>query len=149
MEWWIWILIGLLLVLTEVVTPGGFYFIFFGAGAVVVGVLAGFGVAGPLWFQLILFSLLSVLSLWFFRDKLLRLTRGRSRQNIDSLIGEIAVAVDEIAINCIGKAEMRGTSWTARNVGTKPLLRGERATVERVEGLTIFVRAERNQGRES
>jgi membrane protein implicated in regulation of membrane protease activity len=144
MEWWIWILLGLLLVLTEVATPGGFYFIFFAIGAAVVGVLAGFGAAGPLWFQFILFSVLSVFALLFFRDKLLRLARGRSRQNIDSLIGEIAVTMDDIAINSIGKAEMRGTSWTARNVGTTPLVRGERARVERVEGLTIFVRSESN-----
>lgn len=142
MEWWIWILIGLLLALAEIATPGGFYFIFFGVGAVVVGVLAGFDTAGPLWFQIILFSLVSIGALSLFRDKLLRITRGRGRHNIDSLIGEVAVAIDEIAINAIGKAEMRGTSWTARNIGTRPLLRGERARVERVEGLTLFVRSE-------
>jgi membrane protein implicated in regulation of membrane protease activity len=144
MEWWTWILLGLLLVLAEIVTPGGFYFIFFGVGAIVVGVLAGFGAAGPLWFQFILFPLLSILALWFFREKLLEWTRVAPRQKIDSLVGEIAVAVDEIAINSIGKAEMRGTSWNARNVGNKPLARGQRARVERVEGLTIFVRAESN-----
>ena len=48
MEWWTWILLGLLLLLAEIVTPGGFYIIFFGVGAVVVGVLAGFDAAGPL-----------------------------------------------------------------------------------------------------
>jgi membrane protein implicated in regulation of membrane protease activity len=142
MAWWIWILCGLLLLLAEIVTPGGFYFIFFGIGAVVVGVLAGFEAAGPLWFQFILFSVLSVVALWFFREKLLQLTRAAPRHKIDSLIGEIAVAVDAIAINSIGKAEMRGTSWNARNVGNKPLAPGERAKVERVEGLTIFVRSE-------
>jgi membrane protein implicated in regulation of membrane protease activity len=63
MEWWIWILLGLLLLLAELLTPGGFYIIFFGVGAVVVGVLAGFNVAGPLWFQVILFSVLSVIAL--------------------------------------------------------------------------------------
>jgi inner membrane protein len=54
------------------------------------------------------------------------------------------VAAEDIAANAIGKAELRGTSWTARNVGEKPLARGERCTVERIEGLTIFIRAEQN-----
>ena len=142
MEWWIWILLGLMLLLAEIVTPGGFYFIFFGIGAVAVGVLAGFDAAGPVWFQFILFSILSPVTLWLFRGKLLQLTDGGPVQNVDSLIGETAVAVDEIAINAIGKAEMRGSSWNARNVGDKPLARGERAKVERIDGLTIFVRPE-------
>jgi membrane protein implicated in regulation of membrane protease activity len=65
-------------------------------------------------------------------------------QNVDSLIGETAVASDQIDVNGIGKAEMRGTSWSARNVGDQPLKRGERAKVERVEGLTLIVRPEGN-----
>ena len=142
MEWWIWILVGLLLVLAELVTPGGFYFIFFGAGAVGVGVLAGLQAAGPVWLQFILFSALSVGALWLFRGKLLRLTQTASRDPIDNLIGETAVAVDEISINAVGKAELRGASWSARNVGDQPLARGERCKVEKVEGLTIFVRRE-------
>jgi membrane protein implicated in regulation of membrane protease activity len=144
MEWWTWILLGLLLLLAEIVTPGGFYFVFFGTGAVLVGVLAGLGAGGPLWFQFILFPVISLLTLWFFRESLLQLTSSGARDNIDSLVGEVAVAADEIAVNAIGKAEMRGTSWSARNIGAKPLARGERARVERVEGLTIFVRAENN-----
>lgn len=144
LEWWTWILLGILLLLAEVVTPGGFYIIFFGVGALIVGVLAGFDAAGPLWFQFILFSLISILALWLFREKLLRLTQKTPAQNIDTLVGEIGVAAEDIAINSIGKAELRGTSWTARNVGDRPLGRGQRCTVERVEGLTLFVRAEQN-----
>jgi membrane protein implicated in regulation of membrane protease activity len=49
-----------------------------------------------------------------------------------------------MAVNAVGKAELRGASLTARNAGDKPLARGQRCTVERVEGLTIFVRAEHN-----
>ena len=63
MDWWIWILLGLLLLLTELVTPGGFYILFFGIGAVIVGILTGFKASGPPWFQFILFSVLSVLCL--------------------------------------------------------------------------------------
>ena len=55
-----------------------------------------------------------------------------------------AMAVDAIGINALGKAEMHGTSWNARNIGDKPLARGERCRVDRVDGLTIFVRAEQN-----
>ena len=142
MEWWIWLLLGLLLLFAELVTPGGFYIIFFGIGAIVVGILARFQAAGATWFQFILFSIVSVLSLWLFREKLLQLTRARSSHGVDNLVGETAVLLEDISMNGIGKAEMRGTSWNTRNVGDKPLARGQRCRVERVDGLTLFVRAE-------
>ena len=144
MEWWIWILLGLALLLGELVTPGGFYIIFFAVGALIVGLLAGFDIAGPVWFQVILFSVFSVITLWLFRERLLQLTQGSRRDDIDSLVGETAIVTEEIAVQGIGKAEMRGTSWSARNIGEKPLARGERCKVKRVEGLTIFVRAEQS-----
>jgi membrane protein implicated in regulation of membrane protease activity len=142
MDWWIWILLGLVLLLAELVTPGGFYILFFGLGGIAVGLLSVFEAAGPIWFQIVLFSIISVFSLWFFREKLLELTRGPSMDRVDTYIGETAVVLDDISVNGIGKAEMRGTPWTTRNVSGRPLARGERCKVERVEGLTIFVRAE-------
>jgi len=142
MDWWIWILLGLALLLAELVTPGGFYILFFGLGGIAVGLLSVFEAAGPIWFQIVLFSIISVFSLWFFREKLLELTRGPSMDRVDTYIGETAVALDDISVNGIGKAEMRGTPWNTRNVSGRPLARGERCKVERVEGLTIFVRAE-------
>lgn len=142
MEWWIWIVLGLALLLGELVTPGGFYILFFGIGALVVGALAGFDVAGPAWFQVVLFPIISVVSLWLFRERLLQATQKETPYNIDSMVGETAVMMEAIPSNGIGKAEMRGTSWSARNIGEKPLARGERCRVERIEGLTIFVRSE-------
>jgi membrane protein implicated in regulation of membrane protease activity len=144
MEWWVWILAGLLLLVGELITPGGFYIAFFGIGAIVVGALAALQIAGPVWVQFGLFSAVSVLALWLFREKLLRLSQGPDRGQVDSLIGETAVTLEGIPLNGIGKAEMRGSSWSARNIGEKPLARGERCKVERVEGLMIFVRAEQS-----
>lgn len=142
MEWWVWILAGLLLLVCELLTPGGFYILFFGIGAIVVGLLSGLNVAAPLWIQFGLFSIVSVLALWLFRERLLRYSQGPDRGQVDSLVGETAVVLEDISINAIGKAELRGTSWSARNVGEKPLARGERCKVERVEGLTLAIRPE-------
>jgi membrane protein implicated in regulation of membrane protease activity len=144
MDWWIWIVLGLMLVLGELVTPGGFYILFFGIAAIVVGILAGFNVAGPPWFQVIVFSVLSVLTLWLFRERLLQSTHPDILDQVDTLVGETAVITEEIPSRGIGKAEMRGASWSARNIGEKSLARGERCKVERVEGLTIYVRTEQN-----
>jgi membrane protein implicated in regulation of membrane protease activity len=142
MEWWHWIVLGLALLFGEVITPGGFYILFFGIGALIVGGLAGLNLAGPAWFQVVLFSVISIATLWLFRERLLQATQGGAPYNVDSMVGETAVIMEEIPGNGIGKAEMRGTSWNARNIGQQPLARGERCRVERIEGLTLIVRHE-------
>ena len=93
---------------------------------------------------MIVFSVLSLITLWLFRERLLQSTHQDRPDQVDTLLGETAVIIEEIPSKGIGKAEMRGTSWNARNVGDKSLMRGQRCIVERVEGLTIFVRAEQN-----
>jgi len=43
MAWWLWLLVGLALLGIEMITPGGFFTIFFGVAALIVGVLTRFG----------------------------------------------------------------------------------------------------------
>jgi membrane protein implicated in regulation of membrane protease activity len=88
-------------------------------GAVVVGVLAGFNVAGPLWFQVILFSVLSVIAFWLFRERLLQLTQGGPRGSVDSFIGETAVVVEDIAINSMAKRNCAAPLGTRVTLETK------------------------------
>jgi membrane protein implicated in regulation of membrane protease activity len=141
--WWHWLVLGLLLVLAELATAGGFYVIFFGVAALLVGVLAGFGLAGPLWAQLMLFSVTAVASLVVFRSRLLQwVQHDPQRPEIDTLVGEVGVASDELAPGTVGKVEVRGTAWTARNTTSAPVNRGTRIRVVRVDGLTLDVEPE-------
>ncbi|HXK11598.1 MAG TPA: NfeD family protein [Vicinamibacteria bacterium] len=142
MAWWIWVLGGLALLVAEVAAPGGFFAVFFGAGAILVGALKAFGWDGPSWAEWLVFTVLSVVSLAIFRRPLMRhfnLTPGKP---VDRLEGETAVVTDDVAPGGVGKAEMRGTSWTARTAGTAPLPKGRRCRVERIEGLTLWLRPE-------
>lgn len=49
---------------------------------------------------------------------------------------------EDLAPGAVGKAELRGTVWTARNEDTRSLTRGERCRVMRVDGLTLSIRSE-------
>ncbi len=143
MLWWYWVVLGLLLSAIEILTPGGFYLIFFGASAMIVGVVSALIYPGPAWFEWLLFSVLSVVSVIFFRSPLLKaIGIGGGHETVDSLVGEIAIPIDDIAPNAVGRAELRGTTWTARNGGQVPLARAQRCRVERVEGLQLWIRAE-------
>lgn len=139
MSWWVWMLLGLLLVGLEVAT-GTFVLLFFGVAALVTGVAALFGL-GSVWLQVPLFLLVAVVAVLVFRRPLLsRLKVDDDPRDIDRLTGETAVASEDIAAGDIGKVALRGSSWSARNLGAAALARGQRCTVERVEGLTLWVR---------
>jgi len=144
MVWWLWLLVGLALLGVEMLTPGGFFTIFFGVAALIVGLLARFGLAGPPWMQWVLFSVLSVLSLLVFRKPLLEWMRRRevSRPEVDSLVGQSAVVLEPVAGDGVGKAELRGTAWSARSVDGSPLPAGRRCSVARVDGLTLWLKAD-------
>jgi membrane protein implicated in regulation of membrane protease activity len=53
--------------------------------------------------------------------------------------------VEEIGPGAVGRAELRGTVWSARNQDTAALARGQRCTVVNVDRLMIFIKAERER----
>lgn len=141
--WWHWLALGLVLVALEVGVAGGFYILFFGVAAIVISALGLLGVAGPLWVQLLLFSVLSVVSLLFFRSPLLRWMKlDRASPDIDSLVGETGVTLDDIAPGQMGRAELRGTVWSARNISAGILQKGRRCVVAGVDRLTLLINPE-------
>ena len=141
MSWWMWAVMGLALLGGEMLTPGGFYFLFFGVSGLVVAALVALGWGGPAWFQWFLFSVVSVICLVPLRSRLVRWVSGglETAPRVDALVGETALLLEDIASGEIGKAELRGSSWNARNAGARPLRKGERVRVTRVEGLTLWL----------
>ena len=145
MPWWLWMLLGFALLAVEMVTPGLFYFFFFGVGAIMVGALVGVGVDASVSLQWLLFSVFSVAALLLFRRKLVALLESKNTNartgDLDSLVGEVVVLTDNLAPNAVGKAEGRGSSWTVVNGSSESLSRGQRCRVYLMEGLTLWVRA--------
>ncbi len=143
MPWWAWLLVGFLLLGGELLTPGGFWLLFFGLGAMAVGLLDLFGFVLPAWGQWLLFTGLSIGATLTFRKPLLdRLQKKMPAPQGDELAGEIATPVEKIAPDGVGKVELRGTSWNARNISPRPLAAGERCRVVRVEGLQLLIEPE-------
>ena len=141
--WWHWLVVGLLLVLVELATPGGFFMIFFGIAALIVGLMAGAGFGGPVWMQLLMFSVISVASLMLFRTRLLKWMQvDPQAPEVDSLIGEIGQLEGAIGPGQMGRIEVRGAAWSARNATALELPRGMRCRVVRVKGLTLEVEPE-------
>ena len=140
MQWWHWLAVGLVLIALEMAAAGGFYVIFFGVAALAIGALHLFDLAGPAWFQFLLFSVLSVASLALFRSPLLKwLQLDKPGSDLNSVVGEIALPLDDIPPDAVGRAELRGSVWKARNASHLAIIRGQRCTVVRVAGLMVFL----------
>ena len=138
MAWWLWLLLGLVLAALELATTGGFYLIFFGVSAMFIGLMGAIGLAGPLWLQWLVFTILSIILLLAFRRPILRMMNVDTGP-VDSLVGQFAITEDVIQPGAIGRAELRGSSWSARNLHSAELARGQRCRVERVDGLMLFL----------
>jgi membrane protein implicated in regulation of membrane protease activity len=140
MSWWIWVVIGFLLLCVEFASTT-MHIGLFAVGAFVTAVVVGIGVDVPLWGQILIFTITSLLSFFFIRPALMKRLRLDEKKVVDSLVGEQAVALEDIGVNGNGRAEMRGTTWSARNIGETALIRGQRCIVAAVEGLVLHVRA--------
>jgi inner membrane protein len=139
MEWWMWLAAGLVLVVAELATPGGFVIIFFGIGALAVGALALLGVVTSVPLQFLWFSVLSVASLAFLRGRVQSRIQTPPSSTVDSLVGVVAMVQDQMAPRAIGRVEVRGSMWAARNTSNVTLDPGQRALVAAVDGLTLAV----------
>ncbi|MCA9753890.1 MAG: NfeD family protein [Gemmatimonadetes bacterium] len=142
MSWWIWVVLGAILLGAEVVVTTDFWLVFFGASALVVGLLGAFGVVLTPPLQWGLFALVAVAGLVAYRGPLKRRLARVDREMGPELVGESAVAQGELAEGQRGKVELRGTLWDARNEGPEPIAEGGRCEVVRVDGLTLTVRSE-------
>ncbi len=139
MVWWLWVLLGLALLAVEMATPGGLFALFFGIGALAVAPLAAIG-ASPVW-QWLAFSALSLALLAALRGWMQEKLARRAGPRVDDIVGEEVRVLEDVPAGGEGKAELRGVPWSARAVDGGALRAGQRARVERIDGVTLYLRA--------
>jgi membrane protein implicated in regulation of membrane protease activity len=144
MEWWGWAILGIACMVIEVHLTQDFTLFCVGVAAFVVTAVAAFAVDLPFWSHWLLFSALAVVVLLTVRKPLLgRLRPDRGRDaDFDYLLGEVATPSEDLAGNGVGKAELRGSVWTVRNAEPTNLNKGQRCRVTRIDGLTLWIKAE-------
>jgi membrane protein implicated in regulation of membrane protease activity len=134
-----WVAGGMLLAVVELATPSGFFIIFFGLAAMTVGVLAHFAVITSWWVEWLLFTALSIAYLVLFRRRLQSRFQNPPSSTVDSLVGGPAVAKEPMLPGAVGRVEVRGSAWSARNASDVALETGQRCRVVSVDGLLLSV----------
>jgi hypothetical protein len=143
MDWWMWLAAGFVLLVLELVTPSGFFIMFFGVGALVAGALSATGLVTSAGLQWLVFTAASVVCLLLFRGKIqARVESTGARPPVDSLVGEVVLPVEGIAPGAVGRVSLRGSNWEARNDGTVGVYANQRCKVVRVSGLQVGIVAE-------
>lgn len=138
--WWVWMVIGLLLLVAEMILPTDFFVFFTGVGATAAALTTGLGLTDGLMSQAVTFAAVSVISLVTMRGWMRRLLhRDMPDKPIDSLVGQTATTVGEIPPNGTGQVMLRGSPWKARNTSASPIAAGARVRVEQTDSITLLV----------
>ncbi len=137
--YWHWIVFGLILVILEMLLPG-FVLIWFGVGALLVGGLL-YLIPDMVWqWQLFIFSIFSVISVFAWRiwskdnltdDPESEVLNQRGR----ALIGRETVLIEPI-VNGVGRVQVDDTFW---RVNGGDLKNGQLVRVIDVDGATLKV----------
>src|SRR5436305_992421 len=143
MEWWAWIAVGAILLGSELAfVDAQFYLVFVGSAALAVGFLDLAGAHLPAWLQWLLFTALAVVSMVGFRRRIYE----RMKRNLPTMksgpAGEIVILTTALPPGETCRIEYRGGSWSAINGGHSVIAAGGHARIERVDGLTLVVRAD-------
>ena len=137
----LWLIAGIILILSEFIIPG-FIICFFGASAIITGILYWFIPALTFAWQILLFAVLGVLLLIACRRYMPGVFKGKengSDRDIDddNVSGSTCVCRADIAPGVPGKVEFRGSLWNAISSDTIPA--GSRCIIKSRNNITLEV----------
>lgn len=139
--WLVWTIVTFACLILEL-SSGDFYITCFAIGAIVAIVSAL--VEFPLWGQVVVWAVCSVLSIWLVRPHLIKaLHKGADsrKSNADALLGQVGVVSESIVAGGFGRVKLDGDDWKSEAphatsdlpVGTKVRVIGRESIILSVE----------------
>lgn len=135
-----WLVILVVLVIVELMTMG-LTTIWFAGGALAGLILALVG--APLWLQIVVALVVSVILLFFTRPIAVKyFNKDRVRTNAESLIGRAAVVIGEIDnLRNIGQVNVGGQEWSARSYAEDVIIEpGTVVEILSISGVKLIVK---------
>ena len=138
MDTFLWFALLLIFIITEAVTVNmvSAWFAVGSLGALVTALLGG-----KLWLQVVVFLLVSAITLALLRPIAKKhFTPRLTRTNVDALTGKTCLcvtAIDNLASS--GQVKIGDVEWTARSTSGEPIPAGEQVKIDRVEGVKVYV----------
>ena len=141
MMWWWWLILGLAFMGIEMFAVDvAFYLIFIGLAAVCTGLLELAGIILPMWGQWLVFAVLALVLMVFFRQKLYKKLRGGLPGFEATSVGQRVTVPEDLPAGGETRVRLRGSDWTAQNVGEEVIEKGSSVPVISTEGLILKVK---------
>ncbi|MDR3196027.1 MAG: NfeD family protein [Endomicrobium sp.] len=137
MTWIAWLTAAVVLVICEIATSSIFFCMCLAIGSVFAAGAAYFFNSN--WIEIIVFIIVSILSLYFVRPFFKRIIKKSKtvESNVDFLIGAEAVVTGKIAPLNPGFAKVLGEVWRAES--SVEILEGETVKIKSINGTTLAV----------
>lgn len=135
-----WLVVLIAAIVAEAATLG-LTTIWFGGGALIA--LLATAVGAPIWAQVVVFLLVSLLLMFFTRPIAVKyFNKDRARTNVESMLGRQAIVISEINnLEGIGQVTVDGQEWSARNETDGEMIPvGDVVEVVAVSGVKLIVR---------
>ena len=130
MPWWGRLIKGAVLAGVELTAADhAFYFNILGVSAIVVGLAELAGADLPLWGQWLAFAGISLSSMVLFRKRVYDKLRGDAPGFDGTPTGEVVEVTEAVGVGERTRVQLRGSQWSATNVGKAPIAAGSSARV--------------------
>ena len=137
--WLIWIIISIVCLILEL-SSGDFFILCFAIGAAAAALVAGCGLS--LTWQIVLFAVISSLSLLLVRPALLKKLHKPNRErlsNAEAMIGQTGRVSEAIEANGYGRVAIDGDDWKSVSSDGTAIARGTRVRVIKMDSIILTV----------
>ena len=137
--WLIWVIISIVCLILEL-TSGDCFILCFAIGAAVSAIVAGCG--ANLTVQIIVFAIVSVLSLLLVRPTLLKKLHKPNRErlsNAEAVIGQQGRVSEAIAAGGYGRVAIDGDDWKALSADGSAIDKGTTVRVVKMDSIILTV----------
>jgi inner membrane protein len=140
-EFWHWLIASVVMIIIEMVLPAA-YFLWMGISAFVVGLLLYVVPGIPVLIQVVVFGVLSVISLYMYKRHQKMNPEEKDEPNLNrrgaQYIGR-SFTLEEAIVNGVGKVKVDDTIWKVKGIDMPA---GIRVRVMSVEGTVFNVETE-------
>jgi len=137
--WLLWVIISIVCLILEL-SSGDFFILCFAIGAAAAAILAGCGLS--LTWQIILFAVVSALSLLLVRPALIKKLHKPHRErlsNAEAMIGREGRVSEPIEAGGYGRVAIDGDDWKAVGVEGMAIAQGSRVRVVKMDSIIVTV----------
>ncbi len=140
-EFWYWLIAGVVMVIIEMIVPAA-YFLWMGISALLVGLLLFLAPATPLMIQVIVFGVISIVSVVLYKRYQKQNPRHKDQPNLNrrghQYVGRV-FTLDEAIVNGVGKVKVDDSTWKVKGAD---LPVGTNVRVTSVEGTILYIEPE-------